>query len=65
MPKMKTRTTSKKRFKKLASGLIKRSRAFHRKMLTKKTAKRKRMLREGAYVNPSNIRAISQLLPNG
>jgi large subunit ribosomal protein L35 len=65
MPKIKTRSAAKKRFKMLPSGKIKRSKAFRRHLLTCKTRKSKRHLRESAYVNASDMRAIARLLPNG
>jgi large subunit ribosomal protein L35 len=49
----------------LASGKIKRAKAFKRHLLTKKTTKNKRQLRGTAYVGPADIRAIRLLLPNG
>lgn len=64
MPKMKTHSSSKKRFKKLKSGLIKYSQAFRRHLLSKKTTKRKRDLRQGAYLCKSDAKVIAQLLPN-
>ena len=42
MPKMKTKSGAKKRFKVSSSGRIKRSQAFKRHILTKKTTKAKR-----------------------
>ncbi|WP_341657724.1 50S ribosomal protein L35 [Blattabacterium cuenoti] len=44
MPKLKTKSGSKKRFKKTANGYIKRRRAFKNHLLTKKSKKRKRHL---------------------
>lgn len=64
MPKMKVRTTAKKRFIRLSSGLVKRPQAYRRKKLTNKTAKRKRNLRKGAYVDATQRRALIQLLSN-
>ena len=46
MPKMKTRSGAKKRFSKTASGKIKRGAAYRSHILTSKTTKRKRKLRE-------------------
>ena len=46
MPKMKTHSAAKKRFKKLKSGLIKMIKAYRRHLLTKKSAERKRSLRQ-------------------
>jgi len=64
MPKMKSRSTVKKRFERLPGGLVKRTTAFKRKKLTNKTAKRKRQLRGQAYVDVGQERTIKQLLPN-
>jgi large subunit ribosomal protein L35 len=62
MPKMKARTTAKKRFKKLSSGLVKYTKAYRRKKLTNKTRKTKRNLRRGGYVDATQVHAIIQLL---
>ena len=51
MPKMKTHKGAAKRFKKTASGKLKRWHAFHSHILTKKSAKRKQNLRSGAMVH--------------
>lgn len=64
MPKMKTHSGAKKRFKKLKSGLIKMTRAGRRHLLTKKSAGRKRSLRQPAYVDKTNHSAIASMLPN-
>ena len=65
MPKMKTKSGAKKRFKVRAGGSIKRSQAFKRHILTKKARKRKNKLKKGAYVHPSNISRVLPCLPNG
>ena len=64
MPKMKTRSSAKKRFKVVRKGLIKRAKAFRRHLLTKKSAKRKDQLRKAAYVNIVDVGRISRMLPN-
>jgi large subunit ribosomal protein L35 len=64
MPKMKARTTAKKRFKRLSTGLVKRAKAFRRKKLTHKTTKTKRNLRKGGYVDATHLHAVIQLLAN-
>jgi large subunit ribosomal protein L35 len=64
MPKMKTRSSAKKRFKKISKRLIKRAKAFRRHLLTKKTAKRKDQLRGPAYVHSSDVGRIARMLPN-
>ena len=63
MPKIKTKSSAAKRFRVQGSGGIKRSRAFRRHILTKKTTKRKRHLRGTTPVNQSNKRAIKAMLP--
>ena len=64
MPKMKTHSSSKKRFKKLGNGTIKRSSAYKRHLLTKKTAKRRRSLKAATIIDASDMGRISRLLPN-
>ena len=63
MPKMKTKSGAKKRFKVLGSGKIKRSQAFKRHILTKKTTKNKRELRGTTLVHPSDVAAVKTMLP--
>lgn len=50
MPKMKSNSGAKKRFQLTASGRIKRQKAYHSHILTKKSQKRKRNLRENTLV---------------
>ena len=45
MPKMKTKSSAKKRFRVRPGGTVKRGQAFKRHILTKKTTKNKRHLR--------------------
>lgn len=63
MPKLKTKSGAAKRFKATRSGRIKRSRAFLRHILTKKTTKRKRHLRGTTEVHASDQRAVRTMLP--
>jgi len=63
MPKIKTHSGAKKRFRKTASGLFKAARPFRRHLLTKKSAKRKRGLRRGLYIGTQDVRHIAALLP--
>ena len=63
MPKMKTKSGAAKRFKVRAGGSIKRSQAFKRHILTKKTTKNKRQLRGTAEVHETNKRPIRAMLP--
>ena len=64
MPKVKTNSAAKKRFKKLKSGKIKRASSLRRHILTKKTQKRKRHLRKGGYIAKSDMKRVLALLPN-
>jgi len=50
MPKMKSHSGAKKRFKVTASGKVKRRGAYHTHILTKKDPKRKRRLRRQAII---------------
>ncbi len=63
MPKMKTHRGAAKRFKKTGSGKLKRSHAFKRHILTKKSPKRKRNLRKAAFVSTTQMKAMRKLLP--
>lgn len=63
MPKMKTKKSAAKRFKVQGSGGIKRSRAFLRHILTKKTTKRKRQLRGTTQIDATNQRSVRAMLP--
>lgn len=63
MPKMKTHRGAAKRFKRTASGLIKRSHAFTSHILGKKSAKRKRKLRKGGIVSAGDQKRMDQLIP--
>jgi len=63
MPKMKTKKSAAKRFKVRAGGSIKRSQAFKRHILTKKTTKNKRQLRGMVVVHASNVVAVRAMLP--
>lgn len=63
MPKMKTKSSAKKRFKLTASGKIKRKHAFKSHILTKKTKKQKRNLTHAALVHKADMPNIKlQLL---
>lgn len=63
MPKMKTHTGAKKRFKVTGSGKLKRMRAFKSHILTKKDAKRKRRLRQATTIaTPGEAKHIKRLL---
>ena len=65
MPKLKTRTGAKKRFKVTKNGKVKRAHAYKSHLLNngRKTTKRKRGLRKAAYVDKTNAGALKHLLP--
>ena len=63
MPKMKTKSGAAKRFKVRGSGSIKRSQAFKRHILTKKTTKNKRQLRGTAAVHATDLAHVRAMLP--
>lgn len=63
MPKMKTKSGAKKRLKVLGNGGVKRSMAFKRHILTKKTSKTKRQLRGMTMVHASNMVSVHAMLP--
>ena len=63
MPKIKTRRGTAKRFAKTGGGKIKRARGFRRHILTKMSRKRKRQLRNTAYISPADEPAVNQMLP--
>ena len=63
MPKMKTNRAAAKRFKVTGTGKLKRSKAYKRHILTKKTTKTKRNLRKAAIVDATNVKAMKKILP--
>lgn len=63
MPKMKTNRGAAKRFKATGSGKIKRSKAYTSHILTKKSTKRKRNLRQADLVDETNAKSIRKILP--
>ena len=62
MPKMKTKSSAKKRFKITVSGKIKRKHAFKSHILTKKSKKRKLKLTHSGLVHESDEKNIKQQL---
>ena len=63
MPKLKTHRGAAKRFSLTKSGKIKRSKAYKRHILTKKSTKRLRGLRKTAYICDVEEKKIRKLLP--
>jgi large subunit ribosomal protein L35 len=64
MPKVKSNSGAKKRFKKTGSGKFKRNSARRSHILTKKTTKMKRRLRGSSIVDKTNLKNLKKLLPN-
>ena len=65
MPKMKSNSGAKKRFKLTGTGKVKRNKAYARHILTKKTNKRKRLLDIDGLVSKSDLGRVAAMLPYG
>jgi large subunit ribosomal protein L35 len=63
MPKMKTNRAAAKRFRKTAKGKIRCDKPYHSHILTKKSSKRKRRLRQNDILDKTGERQIRRLLP--
>ena len=63
MAKLKTKKAAAKRFKVTASGKLKRSKAYKSHILTKKTTKRKRNLRQSTITDATNAQNMKKILP--
>jgi large subunit ribosomal protein L35 len=64
MPKMKTNSGAKKRFKITGTGKIKRKHAFKSHILTKKSTKRKRNLSYFAVISKTDEKNVKLMLVN-
>lgn len=62
MPKMKTKSSAKKRFKLTGTGKIKRKHAFKSHILTKKSKKRKLKLTHSTLVHDADVPSIKEQL---
>ncbi len=62
MPKMKTNSGAKKRFKLTGTGKIKRKHAYKSHILTKKSTKRKRNLGYWTTIDSTNVSNVKLLL---
>ncbi|MBC7902579.1 MAG: 50S ribosomal protein L35 [Gemmatimonadaceae bacterium] len=62
MPKVKTNSSAKKRFKVTGTGKITFQKAFKRHILTKKSTKRKRAMRQKGEVAHANLDFVKRLL---
>lgn len=63
MPKIKTHSGAKKRFKLSKSGKVIRAHANKRHILNKKTTKRKRGLRQTVVADKTNVAQVKRLVP--
>ena len=62
MPKMKTKTAAKKRFKLTGTGKVTRRRAFKSHLLEHKSAKRRRAKRKDTGLHASDVKEVLRLL---
>ncbi len=63
MPKQKTRKAAAKRFKKSASGKLRRNKAFRSHLLSGRTRKRKRQLRRKGNLSRADQKRMQLLIP--
>lgn len=63
MPKMKTHRGAAKRFRVTGTGKIKRSKAYHAHILTKKATGRKRHLAQADLVSKADSKKVHRMLP--
>jgi large subunit ribosomal protein L35 len=63
MPKIKTNRAAAKRFKVTGTGKLKRNKAYKSHILTKKSTKRKRNLRQATITDATNVKNMKKVLP--
>ena len=63
MPKIKTSRAAAKRFKKTGTGKLKRMKAYKSHILSKKSTKRKRNLRQSTVTDATNVKVMKKILP--
>ena len=63
MPKLKTNKSAAKRFRITGSGKIKRTKAYRQHILSTKSKKRKRHLRQSTMVSAAESKNIRLLIP--
>ena len=63
MPKMNTSRSAAKRFKVTGTGKLNREKAYKSHILTKKSTKRKRNLRQAAITDATNVKNMKKILP--
>jgi large subunit ribosomal protein L35 len=62
MPKMKSHSGAKKRFRKTASGKLRGRRAYSSHILEKKSPKRKRRMAKPTEISPADAERVNRLL---
>jgi len=65
VPKMKTHSGAKKRFRKTATGKLRGRRAYSSHILEKKSPKRKRRMARPVEIAPSDVKTVRNLLGGG
>ena len=63
MPKIKTNRAAAKRFKVTGTGKLKRNKAYKSHILTQKSTKRKRNLRQATITDATNVKNMKKVLP--
>ena len=63
MPKIKTNRAAAKRFKATGTGKLKRNKAYKSHILTKKSTKRKRNLRQATITDATTVKNMKKVLP--
>ena len=63
MPKIKTNRAAAKRFKVTGTGNLKRNKSYKSHILTKKSTKRKRNLRQATITDATNVKNMKKVLP--
>ena len=63
MPKIKTNRAAAKRFKVTGTGKLKRNKAYKSHILTKKSTKGKRTLRQPTTTDATNVKNMKKVLP--
>ena len=65
MPKMKTKSSAKKRFRLTAKGKVRANPAFKRHGLSKRSKKMKRQSRGSMILSDADARIVKSYMPNG
>lgn len=63
MPKMKTNRAAAKRFKRTATGKIRRYRSYGNHLMTSKSPARRRRLRQSAVIDKADVALINAMIP--